>query len=410
MTRAVPDRERDAMATRNDLKSELDALVRRDCGTSKLLQNNSQGGHWYWNLETPADAWMSPGFWELFGYDPTQKTHLTSDWLELFFPEDHKTAHDSLKEHCAESNRQYDQVLRYRHAQGHAVWVRCRGIVVRDDTGRPVRMLGAHTDVTSMMATEEESRQRLIATGSAEGELAVTRRQLQRSNSELEQFAYVASHDLQEPLRMVASFTQLLATQYEDKLDDQAKKYIHYASDGAIRMQALVESLLAVSRISKSTKGMARVDLDALVDQVIDGMTHSQALPGVTINKDSLPTILGDEQQLSEAFENLIGNAIKFNRSKTPTITIGALSDATLVRIVVQDNGIGIPQHEHKRIFEMFQRLHKRSEFEGTGMGLALAQRIVERHQGTISVESAPGQGAAFQLTFPSLDSEQTSS
>ena len=238
-------------------------------------------------------------------------------------------------------------------------------------------------------------------------ELAVTRRkQLERSKQELEQFAYVASHDLQEPLRMVASFTQLLAKQHDDKLDAQAKKYIHFATDGAVRMQALIDGLLSLSRISRSMAPLVPVDLNDVAKRVIAAMRRSKTLENVEVKYESLPTILGDANQLELVFQNLIQNAAKFNRSATPVIAIGTRTHQATVEIFVKDNGIGIEENQHARIFEIFQRLNKRSEFDGSGVGLALVQKIVEHHDGAVEVESAPDKGAIFRLLFPSLTQE----
>ena len=224
--------------------------------------------------------------------------------------------------------------------------------------------------------------------------------ELRRSNAELEQFAYVASHDLQEPLRMVVSYSELLAQRYQGKLDEKADKYIHYAVDGARRMQRLVADLMAYSRVGSQGKPQVPVDAGAVLQRVLKVLKQSASAAGATIDAQPLPTVLADELQLEQLLQNLIGNAIKF-RGETPLhISVGALRQHQRWEFFVKDNGIGIEPQYADRIFQMFQRLHERGKYEGSGIGLAIVKRIVERHGGQIQVESAPGQGATFQFTL----------
>ena len=224
--------------------------------------------------------------------------------------------------------------------------------------------------------------------------------ELRRSNAELAQFANIASHDLQEPLRMVASFTELLAQRYKGKLDEKAEKYIFYAVDGARRMQRLINDLLAYSRVGTQGRPMTSVDASAVVDRVIVLLGDAIRSAGAAVHVEPLPRVLADEGQLGQVFQNLIGNAIKFRGTSPPHIRIGATRRGDHWLFAVRDNGIGLDMQHADRIFQMFQRLHERERYEGSGIGLAIARRIVERHGGKLWVESQPGAGATFYFTL----------
>lgn len=232
--------------------------------------------------------------------------------------------------------------------------------------------------------------------------------ELRRSNAELEQFAYVASHDLQEPLRMVANYTELLAKRYRGKLDEKADKYIFYAVDGARRMQSLVADLLAFSRVGSQGRPLVPVELTKVVDGVVRSIATRIRKEGATIAYDDLPAVLGDEGQLRQVFQNLIGNALKFRTEAPPVVRIEAVSEQSLWRVSVSDNGIGIEPEYADRIFQMFQRLHARGAYEGSGIGLAITKRIIERHGGSIWLDENEAGGACFFLTLPRVEEVTT--
>jgi PAS domain S-box-containing protein len=234
-----------------------------------------------------------------------------------------------------------------------------------------------------------------------ERELRQRVRGLEQSNADLEQFASIASHDLREPLRMVVSYTQLLAERYRGQLDEKADKFISYAVQGATRMQRLIDDLLAYSRLENPGRpSLPTPASDALRDTLSDMRTTIQD-SGAQIQYGSLPIVLVDPVQLTQLFQNLIHNAIKFRREEPPHIELTAEPEGGMWRISVRDNGIGIEKRYQDRIFTMFQRLHERSKYEGNGIGLATARKIVERHGGTIGLESTPGQGSTFFFTLP---------
>jgi len=242
----------------------------------------------------------------------------------------------------------------------------------------------------------------------AEASLAEKAEELARSNQELEQFAYVASHDLQEPLRMVASYVQLLAERYQGQLDERADRYIAYAVDGATRMKTLINDLLAYSRVGTQGKPLVPIDSQAVLEDVLGRLQVAIEEKQATVTHDPLPTVLADEVQLGQVFQNLIGNALKFSNEAPPRIHVGAQPDAERGdvrewRFSVADNGIGLEPKYAERIFVIFQRLHGPTEYSGTGIGLAICKKIVERHGGRMWVESQPGQGATFYFTMPGV-------
>jgi PAS domain S-box-containing protein len=235
----------------------------------------------------------------------------------------------------------------------------------------------------------------------AEQELIRRTEELSRSNHDLEQFAYVASHDLQEPLRAVAGPLQLLQRRYHGQLDARADEFIAHAVDGATRMQKLIEDLLAYSRVGRSGAAQELTNCTTALDQALKSLSVVLQESDAQINRDVLPIVVGIPTQLALLFQNLIGNAIKFRRVDQPVqIDIGARREGDEWIVSVKDNGIGIESQYFERIFMIFQRLHSRSEYPGTGIGLALCKRIVEQHGGRIWVESAPGGGSTFFFTL----------
>ena len=226
--------------------------------------------------------------------------------------------------------------------------------------------------------------------------------ELRRSNADLEQFAYIASHDLQEPLRMVSSYTDLLAQRYQGRLDDKADKFIHYVTDGARRMQRLIADLLTYSRVGSHGAHLKPVAMAGIVNNVLVTLGPLIRETGAAVDVATpLPTVLADEVQMMQLLQNLIGNAIKFRSDRPPRVRLSAADCDDRWRISVQDNGIGIDPRFAERIFQMFQRLHEKGRYEGSGIGLAIAKRIVERHNGRIWLEPTEGGGTTFFFTVP---------
>lgn len=263
------------------------------------------------------------------------------------------------------------------------------------------------SDVQAVAGAVENMRQRLsdelAETQKREGLLADQTQELRRSNSELEQFAYVASHDLQEPLRKVASFCQLLEKRYGTELDDRGKQYIAFAVDGAKRMQVLINDLLTFSRVGRVHEGWKPVDLGRSLDRALGNLAAAVEESGAVVERsEELPELVGDATALTMVWQNLVGNAVKFRHpDRPPRITVDCEREDENWHLTVSDNGIGIAPEFADKVFVIFQRLHARDEYDGTGIGLALCRKIIEFHGGRIWLEPEPGEGTRIHFTLP---------
>lgn len=235
----------------------------------------------------------------------------------------------------------------------------------------------------------------------AEDELCSYAENLSRTNAELEQFAYIASHDLQEPLRMINGYLKLLEQRYADKLDKDANEFISFAVDGAYRMQQMINDLLVFSRVETRGKELVDTESELALNNARENLVLNMAEANAQVTFDPLPLVRADPTQLTMLFQNLLGNAIKFRREEEPRVHISARRDGNFHEFCVQDNGIGLDVQYAERVFAIFQKLHSREQYGGTGIGLAICKRIVARHGGRIWVQSNPGQGARFYFTLP---------
>jgi PAS domain S-box-containing protein len=286
--------------------------------------------------------------------------------------------------------------LRQYTRDGRAVTVQSRWSLRRKEPGGAVAILEINRDISEQKRAEQErTRTREV--------LEQTVKDLERSNAELQQFAYVASHDLQEPLRMVAQFTQLLSERYGAALDNDAREFIAYAVDGATRMQTLIQDLLAYSRVGTRAGRFEWIDCNRVLATAVANLQASIRDNAAEIRHDELPTIRADRSQMAQLFQNLVGNAIKFRAGESPKVHISATRDGSEWIFSVRDNGIGFEPQYAERIFVIFQRLHARDEYPGTGIGLAICKKIVERHGGRIWAESQPQQGTTFYFSIPEM-------
>jgi PAS domain S-box-containing protein len=276
---------------------------------------------------------------------------------------------------------------RYLRKDGTPVWVELAVALARDPHGHPQYEIAIFDDITERKK--------------AEAALRAAHEELKRSNSELEQFAYVASHDLQEPLRMVSSYTQLVMKRYGERLDGDAREFMAYVVDGAARMKQLIEDLLAYSRVGTKGKEFKPVPVENALKRAITNLRAAIEESGAEITHDALPTVNADEVQLAQLFQNLMGNALKFRGPEKARIRIEARENPAEWAFSVKDNGIGIEAQYFERIFMLFQRLHTKGDYPGTGIGLAICKKVVERHGGRIWVESEPGKGSSFNFTLP---------
>jgi PAS domain S-box-containing protein len=305
---------------------------------------------------------------------------------ELFHPDDQAMTMAALQRVTNEpAAGRFES--RCRHKEGHYRWLAWAVVISPQDQ----LLYAAARDITERYLAEEKLRQQT--------------EELERSNRELEQFAYVASHDLQEPLRLVSSYVQLLARRYQGKLDQDADEFIGFAVEGANRMKSLITDLLAYSRVGSRGKEFAPVEMEEIFKRVIGTLQLAIDEVGATVTHDPLPAVLGDAVQIIQLLQNLIGNAIKFRGTEPPRVHVGAAQLREHWLFFVRDNGIGIDPQHTERVFVIFQRLHLQEEYPGTGIGLAICRKIVERHGGRIWVDSEPGKGATFYFTLQPAES-----
>ena len=322
----------------------------------------------------------------LFGYS---REELIGHEIETLLPEQLRAWHAAQRAAYPDENHRRPMI-------GSEELYGCR----KDGTQFPAEIslspldLGDEVLVTSIVRDITE-RKRI------EQQLREQAADLARSNADLQQFAYVASHDLQEPLRMVASYTQLLARRYQGRLDPDADEFIGYAVDGARRMQELITDLLAYSRVGTRGKPPAPTDCRVVVDQVVKDLQAAIEDADAVVTRDELPIVHADATQLSHVFQNLIANAIKFRGEDPPRVHVSAELDGNFWRVAIRDNGIGIEPQYADRVFVIFQRLHAHRTYPGTGIGLAICKKIVERHGGQIWFESEPNAGTTFYFTVP---------
>ena len=280
------------------------------------------------------------------------------------------------------------------HKDGTRIPVEVSSIALRDESGKITGYVSVNRDITERK----------------QAEAAVQRmtQDLLRSNAELEQFAYVASHDLQEPLRMVSSYMQLLSKRYQGKLDSDADEFIAFAVDGSKRMQNLINDLLTYSRLGTRGEPMVLISCEKVLDAALMNLQLAIEESHTTITRELLPTAFCDPMQLAQVFQNLLGNSIKFRGPRAPHIHISAKRQESEWIFSVRDNGIGLDPKFRERIFDIFQRLHDRASYPGTGIGLAICKRIIQRHNGRIWVESQPGKGSTFYFTLPARATDAT--
>jgi PAS domain S-box-containing protein len=317
-------------------------------------------------------------------FDMQTHIHSMEDLDVLIHEEDVQYVKDALQNTLILENKS-EIVFRTNPRAGTIRHISSRAIIGRDRKGVPVKIIGVCFDITNFARETEKN-------------LLKLNEELQRSNKDLDQFAHIASHDLQEPLRMIASFTQLLQMKYAAKLDIDANEYINYAVDGSKRMYELLNGLLAYSRVHSKGSAFAPADMNHILNVVLENLRLSIEEKGAQVIASHLPSINADGNQMMQILQNLIGNALKFNRSK-PVIHLSYADMDKFHSFSVMDNGIGIEKQYHDKIFKIFQRLHG-NEYDGTGVGLPVCKRIAERHGGRIWVESKPGEGSVFTFTI----------
>ncbi len=359
-----------------------------------LVSKVTQEAVYEWNIIENILEW-SDAYYSLFGYLRQTAAETIQNWENIIHPEDRQALIDNLNTVLKNASQSQWQI-EYRVIKGDKTQavVLERGYIIRDTTGKAVRMIGSLQDITGLKQNERALEELNFKLKNRANELAV-------SNAELEQFAYIASHDLQEPLRMVTSFLSQLQKKYEGQLDDKAQQYIHFATDGAVRMRQIILDLLEYSRVGRMDYRLEEIDLNELISGITGLYKTLIEETNAVINYGELPTIEAAKTPLQRVLSNLISNAFKYHRKNVPpVIDIKVLEHKSSWEFIIADNGIGIRTQFFDKIFTIFQRLHARDEYSGTGIGLAICKKIVENHGGEIWLTSEEGKGSTFHFTI----------
>ncbi|WP_394349648.1 ATP-binding protein [Natrinema versiforme] len=368
--------QREREQSLRDAKLQMEAAV--EAGTV---------GTWEWHI--PEDQFVTgPAFAKTFGVDPAAAREGVS--LDQFVSRIHEADRERVKQRIqetVESGGEYEEEYRVWNEDDELQWVIARGHVECDEDGNPITFPGALIDITERKHTEQQ--------------LEALNSRLKQSNKRLEQFAHAASHDLQEPLRMVSSYLQLLDNRYGDTLDEDAHEFLEFAVNGADRMRDMIDGLLKYSRVETQGAPFEHVDLNKILADVRTDLQRQIEENDAQITAETLPQVKGDPNQLRQLFQNLVENALEYSGDEPPCVHVFTEQERNKWIIAVRDEGIGIESANQDSIFEVFHRLHSRDEYAGTGIGLALCQRIVERHNGEIWVESEPGEGSTFFVSLP---------
>jgi len=392
-------------ASHDGLSVYLKDVTERVLADEQVRQSNERFEHvakatndaiWDFDLQTGLITHIGDGFSKLFGYNLEEKIHDIRYLVNNVHPEDLPALKESQQQAIGNKDRIYwEHEYRFKMNDDRYAFVHDRGYIIRDDHGNALRMIGATQDIT---ATREYERSLEILNINLERYT----KDLAASNSELEQFAYVASHDLQEPLRMVSSFMTLLEKNYSDKIDERGKQYIYFAVDGANRMKQIILDLLEFSRVGRFSQQKEEINLQQVVDEAIMLNSNQTNEKNALIHVDPLPMIHSHRTPVRQVFQNLIGNALKYTKADViPQIRISCQEHATEYQFEVCDNGIGISPAYFDKIFILFHRLSRRDEYSGTGIGLSVCKKIVETLGGRIWVESEEGKGSSFFFTLP---------
>ena len=348
----------------------------------QLLEGNMAG---FWDRMIQEETeYLSPSLKEMFGYQDHEMENKPESWQKIVHEDDLQEVFDVYKKHVESKGKiPYVYTLRYYHKDGSLVWIYCRGKIIEwDKNGLPVRMVGCHVDITPIKKIEQD---------------------LYRSNRELEQFAYVASHDLQEPLNTITNFMNLLEKEYADKLVGEGQKYMEFISQAAGRMGNLVESVLGFSRIGQSSE-LVKIDCNTVIEHITSDLHKKIKDTKTTFKIESLPKIEGYNIEINSLFLNLITNSIKFRKpGEAPIISISAKNIEGFWKFTFKDNGIGIAEKNQEKVFNIFQKLNNMDSYAGTGIGLAQCKKIVELHDGKIWIDSKVDQGTTFHFTLKKI-------
>ena len=359
----------------------------------ELAMNAGDIGLWDWNVKT-GEVYYSPMMKELLGYPVDSNWRTFDEWESRLHEDDREKVIRILQEYLAHRTEEYEVTFRLRCHDGAYRWILAKGIASFDAIQQPLRVVVVHLDINDRVEYQRSLE-------NLNHQLSHVNDQLNISNQELEQFAYVASHDLQEPLRKVSAFCKLLAEECGDHLPGDGITYLDFIVDGSQRMQTLIRDLLSFSRIKSQDSQPEQVATQDVFETARLNLSLAIQESGAEVTADALPVVWADQSQFAQLLQNLIGNGIKYCQAATPRIHVGCEKQSDRYVFSVRDNGIGIAPEFHERIFGVFKRLHNRQTYQGTGIGLAICKRIVERWGGEIWVESEEGKGSTFFFTCP---------
>ncbi len=349
---------------------------------------------WDWNVDTNEVTRTGQGLKTLFGYDLEEAAGEEEFWNKRIHPDDFTRVMDNQVLVINDPEKMYwEDEYKFLRKDGRYAYVFDKGYIIRNEKGKAIRVIGATRDITD----RKESEALLLELNNR---LKQRADELAASNVELERFAYIASHDMQEPLRMITSFLQLFKKKYEDQIDETAEQYIHFAVDGADRMKKLIMDLLEYSRVGSNKDDLALIETNTLLKEVTNVFYSRIEEMKANVIIEQLPDIRGNRTQLFQLFQNLIGNALKYHSGQSPEIRVSGREEGDHFVFSVKDNGIGIKPIFFEKIFVLFQRLHHKNEYSGTGIGLAICKKIVDKHGGKIWVESEPGKGSCFSFSI----------
>ncbi|HAQ35832.1 MAG: hypothetical protein CMF74_16400 [Maricaulis sp.] len=383
--RGIAHRNSDGRITRivgavediSDLKG-VERNLREANSRFDLATKGSSVGVWDWIDVTSSEEYWSPQFYNLLGYEPGEIEASLPTFSSLLHPDDTEATFAAVEAHF-KNGAPFNIEYRLRHKTGQYRWFLGTGQASFDADGAPLRMVGSIQDIHDRK----------------EGEV-----RLKAANKDLEQFAYVASHDLQEPLRKVSQFASLLKEGYSDRFEGEEKLFLDYLVDGAERMKILVQELLVYARTGAEALELETVPVDDLVNGAVQSLGLIEGRD-INVRHESTGSVLGDRSLLDRLFQNLVSNSVKYRSDAVPQLTIAVEKRPQTTEIRLTDNGIGFEGDQAERIFEIFRRLHRRSDYSGTGLGLAIARRIVDLHDGRIRAEGRPGDGATFIVNLP---------
>jgi len=389
------------------LKRELYELVQKESSIFEFLQQGSLDGVWYWDIENPEAEWMSPRFWELLGYDYRKMKPLASEWQDLVHPDDLQIALSNFSKHCEDSTHPYDQLVRYYHKDGSTIWVRCRGMAIRDDTGKPVRMLGAHTDLTQLKRTEEDLKK-------SNNELIAANKILKETQAQLVQSAKLASigqiaaglaHEINQPLATVlgkADLTKLILEREQGVDKEVVTENLDMICSEIVRASKIIKHLKTFSRQDKLSERV-EIDINWLINESFVLMSKTLHLEGVNVEKElteGLPHVLCDYVQIEQVFTNLIRNATDALKESTEKqLVMCSYQRDDSICIEVRDTGRGISETAMENVFDPF--FTTKPVGQGTGLGLSISHGIIREHNGTLDVKSKEGEGTCFTITLP---------